>query len=76
GGKHLRQIAQVFPAGGETGQRSCHHQFVPDTRRLCICALLCVRRMPSLLMIDGPEKMNTISGDFRQEIEDIWSGQI
>lgn len=26
--------------------------------------------------IDGPEKMNTISGDFRQEIEDIWSGQI
>lgn len=29
-----------------------------------------------LLRIDGPEKMNTISGEFRQEIEDIWSGQI
>ena len=28
------------------------------------------------LRIDGPEKMNTISGEFRQEIEDIWSGQI
>lgn len=26
--------------------------------------------------IDGPEKMNTISSDFRQEIEDIWSDQI
>lgn len=28
------------------------------------------------LRIDGPEKMNTISGEFRKEIEDIWSGQI
>ena len=28
------------------------------------------------LRIDGPEKMNTISGEFRQEIEDIWLGQI
>lgn len=26
--------------------------------------------------IDGPEKMNTISGEFRQEIEDIWSDEI
>lgn len=26
--------------------------------------------------IDGPEKMNTISGEFRQEIEDIWVKQI
>lgn len=26
--------------------------------------------------IDGPEKMNTISGEFRQEIEDIWLGEI
>ncbi|CAM9826360.1 unnamed protein product [Ectocarpus fasciculatus] len=30
----------------------------------------------AIIRIDGPEKMNTISGDFRQEIEDIWSGQI
>lgn len=28
------------------------------------------------LRIDGPEKMNTISGEFRQEIENIWLGQI
>lgn len=26
--------------------------------------------------IDGPEKMNTISGEFRQEVEDIWLDQI
>eukprot|EP00904_Undaria_pinnatifida_P013727 jgi/Undpi1/9485/HiC_scaffold_27.g11941.m1 len=30
----------------------------------------------AIIRIDGPEKMNTISGEFRQEIEDIWLGQI
>lgn len=30
----------------------------------------------AIIRIDGPEKMNTISGEFRQEIENIWLGQI
>eukprot|EP00752_Nemacystus_decipiens_P013276 g11763.t1 len=30
----------------------------------------------AVIRIDGPEKMNTISGGFRQEIEDIWSDEI
>lgn len=34
------------------------------------------RDLPPVRRMDGPEKMNTISGDFRQEIEDIWREQI
>lgn len=40
---------------------------------MCVMAY---NNCPLYFRIDGPEKMNTISGEFRQEIEDIWLGQI
>ncbi|CAN0109089.1 unnamed protein product, partial [Discosporangium mesarthrocarpum] len=30
----------------------------------------------AIIRIDGPEKMNTISGDFRQEIEELWARDV